>query len=323
MTYIEGNPTPTTATWLIIFDNADEQYNLTDYWPLQGGGSVLITSRDPLAKSFFTAQPSGIDLEPFNDEDGASLLMKMTHSDGKDPEHYAERIAQSLGGLPLAISQMAGVIRRQDLRLSEFIESYEDASEQAELHREKHLVGKSNYPYSVSTVWAFESLSPATSMLLGTLAFLDPDAIPEHIFADIPSNVILEGFPSKPVAYRKVRTELLQASLVKRHQDRDDLIVHRLVQDAFKAKMEPGDRARIFWFAVALIATRWPSTMPPPTKKSTPVVIPNMWGIDRWPKCEKLYPHAMRLKQYYEQAPEGELGDPPLHFASLLQNAAM
>ncbi|KAE8347147.1 hypothetical protein BDV24DRAFT_158139 [Aspergillus arachidicola] len=33
---------------------------LADYWP-QGSGSILVTSRDPLAKGMFTRRPSGLD----------------------------------------------------------------------------------------------------------------------------------------------------------------------------------------------------------------------------------------------------------------------
>ncbi|KAL9597899.1 MAG: hypothetical protein Q9219_004852 [cf. Caloplaca sp. 3 TL-2023] len=213
----------------------------------KGSGSVLITSRDPLAKSFFTAEPSGLDLDPFTTEDGASLLKKLTLNI-KDSELFAERISSSLGGLPLAISQISGVIRRQDLRLPEFLESYEDASEQAGLHQEKYSVGQSNYPFTISTVWAFDSLDVSTLNLLGSLSLLDPDAIPELMFSDLPSELSLAEFPAKPTAYRKARTELLQSSLVNRHPDKNNLIIHRLVQDAFKAKMSPGNRATTLWF---------------------------------------------------------------------------
>lgn len=264
-----------------------------------------------------------MDLEPFTSGDGASLLKKIIYSAENDSEGVAERISQSLGGLPLAITQIAGVIRRQDLRLPEFMESYEDAEEQAELHKEKHMIGKSRYPYTISNVWAFESLNTTTSTLLGTLSLLDPDGIPELIFSDIPQGLELAGFPGKAAAYRKARTELLQASLVKRHQDRNDLIVHRLIQDAFKVKMDPDARAKTFWFTVGLIATRRPSTMPPPTKRGASVVTPRIWMVDRWPMCEMLYPHAMKLKRFYEHAGSQELGAPPLHFAALLQNACL
>ena len=155
ITSIESRPTRTPATWLIIFDNADDQYALTDYWPLQGSGSVLITSRDPMAKTFFSTSSSGLDLEPFNDYDGACMLKKLLcdveQNDDKE-QQLAERISHSLGGLPLAIVQTAGVIRRQDLRLAEFLESYQDASKHAELQKSKFALNRNTYPHIIFSV---------------------------------------------------------------------------------------------------------------------------------------------------------------------------
>jgi len=67
------------ATWLIVFDNADDPLKLIDYWPIQGGRSVLIISRDPLAKSAFSSEPCGLDLDALSDGEAASLLCKLTH----------------------------------------------------------------------------------------------------------------------------------------------------------------------------------------------------------------------------------------------------
>ena len=59
-----GNPvehrdsTPSTtdaslgaARWLLAFDNARSLNDLKEYWPVDGSGSVLVTSRNPLAKT--------------------------------------------------------------------------------------------------------------------------------------------------------------------------------------------------------------------------------------------------------------------------------
>jgi hypothetical protein len=265
--------TAVEATWLIVFDNADDPQILPDYWPIQGSGSVLITSRDPLSKSIFSTKPSGIDLEPLSDEDGAQLLKRLT--DEEDSEHVAEDIAQVLGGLPLAISQMAGVIRRQELKLSEFLESYNDATERASLFGSKFPLGHSMYPHTISSVWVLDSLKPATRILLQVMAFLDPDCMQENVLANFSTKLILVGYPLSPAAFKDARTELIQASLVVRHKDREELTVHRLVQDSVRAKMTPEENLRTFWSTVQLLWAQWPTAMGSPTKKGAPVVTPS------------------------------------------------
>jgi hypothetical protein len=95
------------ATWLIILDNADQPDLLEDLMPIFGSGSLLMTSRDPLAKTTFSVDPVGIDLEPFEASEAATYLRGLVSS-GSHEE--ALQIVRRLGCLPMALSQMAGVI---------------------------------------------------------------------------------------------------------------------------------------------------------------------------------------------------------------------
>ena len=334
MTSIEGRPTRTFATWLTVFDNADDVHALSEYWPNQGRGSVLITSRDPIAKAFFSTSPSGLDLAPFSAHDGRCMLRKLLRGTDQYHDHerqLAERITCSLGGLPLAIAQAAGIIRRQGLSLAEFIESYKDVLGHSGLHENKapserlERLERGLYPHTVATVWAFESLRPSTKNLLSMISFLDPDAIQEMLLINVPTESdigYLDALPMEASMYWEALTELSQASLVKHHKDAGELTIHRLVQDTFRAKMNNDERVDAFIFAVNLVCAHWPRTMSPPTRKNAPVVTPRLWMIDRWPTCEILYPHVLRLKQLYET----EMGDmwkgSRLQFASLLKDAA-
>lgn len=312
--------TPVEATWLIIFDNVDDLQILPDYWPIQGNGAVLITSRDPLSKFIFSTTPFGINLEPFTNEEGATLLKQLTNE--QDAGQVAEDIAQALGGLPLAISQMAGIIRRQDLKLSEFLESYNDAAEHAALFGAKFPLGHSVYPHTISSVWVLDSLKPATRILLKVIAFLDPDCIQEYILANSSLKLMLDGYPPSPAAFREARSELIQSSLLIRHKNREELTVHRLVQDSVRAKMTPEEGAHAFWSAVRLLWAQWPTAMGSPTRKNAPVVTPKFHFIDRWPKCATLYPHVLRLKNLYSSIANSDLMVPKVELAALLNDAA-
>jgi hypothetical protein len=80
---------------------------------------VLITSRDPLAKSYLAS--NGTDLRPFPMKEGAGYLMKVTYMHEDYHQKEALAIAEMLGGLPLALSQMAGVIMRWQISFEEFL----------------------------------------------------------------------------------------------------------------------------------------------------------------------------------------------------------
>ena len=155
-----------------------------DYWP-QRSGSVLMTSRDPIAKSLFCTQCSGLDLNPLRDEDGANLLKSLIEMNNEEPDDVAIQISHILGGLPLAIVQMASVIRRQQLDLTKSLRLYQDCTEHLDFHGKRSDSGIRTYPHSISTVWAFLEL----------FSFLDPDCIQENILAEAPTEMSVEHFP--------------------------------------------------------------------------------------------------------------------------------
>ena len=112
---------PTLAKWLIVFDNADDPTILSDFWPSEGYGSVLVTSRDPMAKSQFFFGEAGIEFESLSIPDAAEFLKRLTRKeDQQNSEEASQAIARRLDGLSLAIAQIAAIIRRRNLLLVEF-----------------------------------------------------------------------------------------------------------------------------------------------------------------------------------------------------------
>ncbi|KAI0441439.1 tetratricopeptide repeat domain-containing protein [Xylaria telfairii] len=311
------------ATWLLIFDNADDPMILADYWP-QGSGSILITSRDPLAKSMFIRKPSGLDLGPLTQQDSLSLFNHLTPISNESENDTAQKIADALGGVPLAISQMAGIIRRQDLTLSEFWELYTDHEEHASLYSTKFDTNLITYRYSLSTVWAFEKLKPQARQLLELISFLDPDAVEEDLLVVASGDMLRSGEQFKKSNYMDARADLLQSSLVQRDKQKKQVSVHRIVQDAILATMDTTKKRAIFDQIVRVLWADWPSAMPKPSK-APELPQPKSSGgrlhVGRWPICAAIYPHVLRIHQLWSTI--SDLSEATkLQFAKLLNEAA-
>ena len=328
-TDVDINPVK-DATWLMIFDNADDPKLLGDYWP-DGPGSVLVTSRDPLAKRLFSIRPSGIDLKPLSDADGGSLLVRLTETDEspeEDAESTARQISHSLAGLPLAITQMAGYIRRNDLSLSELFSLYQESEERVALFSTRYDTEAKGYPHSIATVWALEKLSREARVLLQIASLLDPDIIQETILLDSCIALLGEKTFSK-AQFNIARAELLQVSLFKRDKGKNDLSeyrvsVHRLVQDAVLGNMASAEIDSTAAVLVNVLWKSWPSAMGPSTKP-VPFLQKDSsnqrYMINRYPQCAALYPHLISLKQRWKLT-LNLTDQTKLQFAALLNDGA-
>ena len=271
-----------TASWLIVFDNVDDPDELEDYWPLDGSGCVLFTSRDPYTKDSHYLAQKGEELEPLKKDEASQLLGKLTRK--KDD---AAVVVDMLGGLPLAMTQMAAYIVRQGLTFTEFVSAYkEEEGHRSMLEDENHLKKsrKLGYEHTLASVWALESLKHG-AVILDTMAFLDPDGIHEKLLISYPHVVQVEGFPRTATTYQKARGELFQSSLVSKDQTGDRLIIHRLLQDTARSKMSTKRYQTMHATALSLVSSIWPFEM-------------FGWrhGVARWRVCEELFPHILRLK---------------------------
>jgi hypothetical protein len=297
------------AHWLLVFDNVGDIQIIHDFWPFGSTGSVLITSRDPLAKSYLAS--NGTDLQPFSMEEGAGYLMKVTYMHEDYHQKEALAIAEMLGGLPLALSQMAGVIMRRQISLGEFLQMYREMQNRQELYRSKFggLSINSGYPHTIASVWAFDQLSQEASMLLDVLCMYSPDEIPENLVRPYP-NITSTGYPRTLMAFIQARTELLVVSLLRRNIETQTLSVHRLVKASLLSRMSPLRFKVATEIAVALLKTAWPSELV-------------YWQFDPQNTAQyvQLLPHLFSLKVVFENISlkEVELGkETKLNFIKLV-----
>ncbi|CAG8930119.1 unnamed protein product [Penicillium salamii] len=321
--FVKSGQATSEATWLLIFDNADDPIILADYWP-QGSGSILVTSRDPLAKNMFTSGASGLDLGPLSQQDSFSLFNHLTTVSNEPEDDTAQKISYALGGVPLAISQMAGIIRRQDLTLSEFFELYKDHEEHASLYETKFDTNLVTYRHSLSTVWAIGELKPQARGLLELISFFDPDVTGEDLLMGASVELLSEGAKFKKSNYIAARTDLLQSSLIQRDKEKQQISVHRIVQDVILATMDATKKLSIFDHTVRMLWADWPSAMPKASKKPelpSPKSTGGRLSVGRWPVCAALYPHVLRIYQLWSGI-SNPSEDTRLLFAKLLTEAA-
>ena len=275
-----------TLNWLTVFDNADEPDLLYDYVPLSGSGSILITSRNPLAKQTSFVELSGVDLPPMPAEDAGRFLQKVSLRETEPASlETCSSIAERLGGLPLAIVQMAHLIRIKHLSLTEFVEYYEHDTRK---FQEAPIPGLTKQQ-TVASIWNIESLSPPAVALLRVLSMLDGDLVPEDILITGAKRVKLENYPQDKIAYFEARETLMKSSLVTRNVDLGILRIHRLVQDVVRQKLGLEDFCAVYNAAVVLVSAVWPF-----------VDDSNLNNVDRLRRVQRYFPQVSMLRSILE-----------------------
>ena len=177
--------------WLLIIDNADDQYlDISEYFPPGNRGTVLITTRNRQCKTHNTIGSFEFDRMPR--DDAITLLLKCAAIESSETNrHLAEPVAQTLGFLALALAQAGAYIRQGLCRLEEYREEY--SRQREELLKYRSVQTQHEYEYTVYTTWeisfaAIQQMESQTSrdalLLLHVFSFWHFEGITEDIFKD-------------------------------------------------------------------------------------------------------------------------------------------
>jgi DNA-binding SARP family transcriptional activator len=191
--------------WLLIFDNAEDPATLTRFLP-PGPGHTLITSRNPDWHG--TAIP--IPVDQFHRHESVAVLQRRLPS---LPAKDADRIADALGDLPLAVAQAAALLADTDLTTGSYLDLLHRRTRDVLAHRP----GTDHHP-SMAASWAvavdrLADDDPAALQLLTLAAWLAPEPIPLTLFTDHPQ---LLPAPLGPVAGDPLTAARLTGSLRRR-----------------------------------------------------------------------------------------------------------
>lgn len=241
---LEALQSEARPSWLLVYDNAANPLDLQKYLPAsRPGGHVIVTSREPNWPSYVVAD--GIELAPFTPAEAISFLRhrvpSLAEHDGRDPVNPEEgarradeaaRLAEELGGLPIAVGHAAAYLHETGRSVDEYLTRFAQNAHQ--LLSEQH--GDADLPVHVSATWALSSelLTDDAKHLFNLCAFFSPEPVAAELFrqdaTDIDDPPGLREFLSSPQRFGAAESQLHRLSLARVDGAHDLIQVHRVVQ---------------------------------------------------------------------------------------------
>ncbi|MER7181760.1 FxSxx-COOH system tetratricopeptide repeat protein [Streptomyces hyaluromycini] len=227
--------------WLLVFDNAEDVEMVRGYFPPNGPGKIIVTSRNRAWERVATPLPVNV----FEREESVELLQK------RSPDLSAEDadlLAEVLGDLPLAVEQAGTWHAVTGMPVAEYVELLAQRGPEI-----LDLDPSPDYPVSVAAAWdvSLERLresNPGARQLLDICASMAPEPIPRSMLRGSRGiNITSEVDPllRESIKLNRAVRDLSQFSLVKVDPRSDTLQMHRLLQTVLLAKLGPEDRERM------------------------------------------------------------------------------
>ena len=262
--------------WLVVFDNAEDPRALAPLLPA-GPGRVLITSRNQHWRG--TAAPLG--LGEFTRGESIALLRTLApHLSESD----AERVADAVGDLPLAIDQAGSLLASTPMDVETYLRLLAERAEDAFGYDPAGA-----YPVSVTASWAlaFERLdatSPIALRLLFLLAWLAPEPVPLTLITDNPETLPedLGELARDPLAISRSVTLLTQRGLVT--HTAAGLLLHRVPAALLRARTQTSPGPRKSWPLEVL--DLMDTALPASSRGDDP---------SEWSVWQQLLPHALAV----------------------------
>jgi hypothetical protein len=257
--------------WLLVFDDAAQPEELTQWLPGGAAGHVLITSR----LNDWTEIAATIEINVFARAESVALLRARV---GALTDEDADRLAGALGDLPLGIAQAAGYLAATGIPANEYLDLL--ATRAAEILGEgpprSHQL-----PLAAVTQLATDQLAnddPAAAELVTLCAFMAPEPVPITLFTGAAEH-LPESLASKaadPVAFRRLLARIGRNALAR--IDHDGLQLHQLTQAILCDQLTHSQAAAIRARAEAVLAANRPGNPDDPAN---------------WPAWAALLPHLL------------------------------
>jgi hypothetical protein len=220
--------------WILVFDNAERPDVVRSFLPT-GTGHVVVTSRN--AEWAGVARTVEVDL--FTRDESIELLRR--RGGGTITDEDADRLAEALGDLPLAVEQAASWRAQTGMPVVEYVDLL--AKNSAELLR---AGAPGEYELPVAAAWnvplnRLKTDGRGALELLQVCAFFSPEPISRSLFtgvrgAPVP-DALAEAF-GDPIKLNQAIREINRYSLAKIDHSRNTIQLHRLVQAVLRDQLD-------------------------------------------------------------------------------------
>ncbi len=260
--------------WLLIYDNVEDPQALAGYLP-GGTGHVLITSRNPDWHELATPVP----VDVFTREESISLLRRRVP---RLSEPDADRIAEALEDLPLAVQQAAAFLAETGSTVEKYLKLLTSRAAETLAHGTPVTYRAS---LAASYQVAFDQLAidePAALDLLTLAAHLAPEPIPFALFTahadQLPEPLATTA--GDPLAFARLTRVLRQRALAR--ISTDSMQLHRLMQAILLSRQASGAAGN----DMAAVALRLLRETVPADPWSNPAT---------WPTWRQMLPHVLTV----------------------------
>ncbi len=273
--------------WLLIFDDAIGPRDLRGWLPEAGHIHILVTTREGgwPEERFKLLRTGELD---FSAEDSPAAALLMQEAGRTTDRAGARTLAETLGGLPLALVIAGAYLRNApDVSFTAYATNVERA-----IARTLPEGGDKSHSIFSAVSLSLERLSPAAAQIANILAFWAPEGLkPGHFtqVAEEETDEHNEPIPAElwPVLREEGEVAQAFAELARRsHLERrgegiaTHFAMHRLTGAVIRARLGVEGRARWREAAVSVLAAAYPYDSD---------------LREHWPACAALTPHVQAL----------------------------
>jgi len=273
--------------WLLILDNAEDPDaklglespldRVVGLLPQIVQGQVLVTTRN----TSWEEHAAVAELEVFSPAEAVTFLLARS---GSTDEHAAAAVAELLGWLPLALEQAGAYARETRLPLSAYLDRLRQFPA---ITLTKGSPRDRDPADTVATTWqvSLERVQPIPGAvaLLEVCALLGPEEIPRDLLIQQLSSQVEEfaELAGDPFAVDEAAAAVRRYGLIKVSEHA--LVMHRLLQQVIRDRLDPGRRADRTAAVIRLIRSVFPTDSADP---------------ETWPVYTQLLPHALAVTSH-------------------------